>query len=100
QRMRDVLERPVLPLLAGHRDEQPLRSVDDLDVRHDEALIEDDGYERLELFVIDRHDLDVCDLHVVRSFPGQDLERVPSPAGATARAGRSRSLDKMGKAVP
>ena len=26
QRMRDVLERPVLPLLARHRDEQPLRA--------------------------------------------------------------------------
>src|SRR6187455_3476190 len=40
ERMGDVLERPVLPLLAGHRDEQPLRPVDDLYVRHHETLVE------------------------------------------------------------
>src|SRR6185503_10458332 len=41
ERVCDVLERPVLALLAGHGDEETLRPVDDLDVRHHEALIED-----------------------------------------------------------
>src|SRR5688572_20209271 len=70
QRMCDVLERPVLPLLARHGNEQPLRSVDDLDVGHHERLVKHDRYERLELLVLHRDDLDVCDLHDVRSSPG------------------------------
>ena len=69
QRVGDVLESAVLPLLARHRHEKPLRTMDDLDVRHDETLVEDDGNERLELLVVDRDDLDVRDLHGDRSSP-------------------------------
>src|SRR5688572_81250 len=67
QGMRDVPKRPVLALLAGHRDEQPAVPMDDLDVAHYEAVIEDDGDERFQLLLIHRKHSDVSDFHLLRS---------------------------------
>ena len=89
ERMGDVLERPVLPLLAGHRHEQALGAVDDLDVGHHEAVVEDDGHERLELLVVYRDDLDVGDLHVARSFSSVDGP-LSEPATGPRRPGTGR----------
>ena len=85
ERVRDVLERSVLALLARHRHEQALRTVDDLDVGHHEALIKHDRDEGLELLVVHRDDLDVRDLHVVRSFPGPNRERALPTAASEPR---------------
>src|SRR5262245_22141296 len=63
QRMSDVAKRPVLPLLARHGDEQPVSTLDDLDVAHHETLIEDDGDERLELLLLNGEDPDLRDIH-------------------------------------
>src|SRR5688572_22326760 len=82
ERMRDVLEGAVLALLARHRHEQALGTVDDLDVRDDEALIKHDRYEGLQLLVVHRDDLDVRDFHDGRSFPGPSRELSP-PIRAT-----------------
>src|SRR6185295_8686394 len=57
------LELAVLLLPAGHADEQPLAALDDLDVVDHEAMVEDDRYEGFELLLLDRKDLDLCDLH-------------------------------------
>ena len=54
QRMGDVAKRPVLPLLARHRDEQAVRALDDLDVADDETVVEDDRDEGLELVLVER----------------------------------------------
>src|SRR6185295_16982023 len=64
ERMRDVAEGPVLPLLARHRDEQPGLSADDLDVADHEAVVDDDGDERLELLLIEGEHPDVGDPHL------------------------------------
>jgi lysophospholipase L1-like esterase len=63
QRMRDVPERSVLALLARHRNEKPVGPLNDLDVANHEAVVEDDGNERLELFFFDREDPDLRDIH-------------------------------------
>src|SRR5207344_2143992 len=69
QGMSDVLERSVLALLARHRNEEALGSVDDLDVGHDEVAVEYDRDEGLELLIVHRNDLHVRDLHDVGSLP-------------------------------
>src|SRR5882672_5942336 len=66
QRMGDVAERAVLPLLARHRNEQPVGAANDLDVADDKAVIDDDGNEGLELLLVDRKHPDVGDLHAQR----------------------------------
>src|SRR5436189_83609 len=63
QRVGDVPERPVLPLLARHRDEQTVGSLDDLDVADHEAVVEDHRDERFELLFLDGEDSDVRDVH-------------------------------------
>ena len=75
---------PSLRFLRRHRDEQPLGSVDDLDVGHDEPLVEDDRDERLELLVVHRDDLDVRDLHGARSSPRPTAPRQRDSPGAHA----------------
>src|SRR5512133_1710388 len=65
ERVGDVLEGPVLSALCGHRDEQPGISVDDLEVPDHEAAVERDRDVGLELFLADREDADLGDLHGV-----------------------------------
>src|SRR5262245_45022326 len=63
ERMSDVAERPVLAPLARHGDEQSARALDDLDVAHHEAVVEDHGHERLELLFLDGKDSHLGDFH-------------------------------------
>ena len=101
ERMGDVLESPVLPLLAGHGDEEALRPVDDLDVRHDEAVVEDDRHESLQLLIVYRDDLDVGDLHGVGSSRTSGCVSANSgkPPGSPILIERQRSDDANGHSV-
>src|SRR5215216_3349262 len=94
QRVGDVLELAVLLLPAGHADEQPVPPLDDLDVVDHETLVKHDRDECLELFLLNRKDLDLCDLHF-RVLSGSSLvipRRVPRrrPVHSEAAAGFSQ----------
>src|SRR6185436_16496872 len=67
QRVGDVTEGAVLPLLARHRDEQSARAADDPDVADHEAVVDDDRDERLQLLLIDGEHPDFGDLHPATS---------------------------------
>src|SRR5262245_3515747 len=79
QGMRDVPERPVLPLLAGHRDEKAVDSVDDFDIAHHEAVVDDDGDKRLQFVFVDREDADIGDLHARRLILPPSITLLPPP---------------------
>ena len=50
--MRDVLVRPVGQLARGHAEDQALAALDELHVANDEAVVESDGDESLQLIVL------------------------------------------------
>src|SRR2546426_3623586 len=85
QGMGDVPERAVLPFLAGHRDEQAVVPVDNLDVADHEAVVNDDGNESLQFFFVDRKDPDLGDFHG-RRLPSilRFFSRTPRVSGAPA----------------
>src|SRR4029079_15249813 len=74
QGMGHVLELAVLLLAAGHADEQPVPALDGLDVVDHETMIEDDRPERLELLLLNRENLDLCDLHCALSPSAPNLQ--------------------------
>ncbi len=80
--MRHILELAVLLLAARHADEEAVPALDDLDVVDHEALVEDDRHERFELLLLNRKDLDLCDLHFA------SLSVIPGQPSACARERR------------
>ena len=61
--MCDVLERPVLATLGGHRHEQSGIAVDHFQIAHDEACVESDGDVGLQPLLVHREDANLGDFH-------------------------------------
>src|SRR5581483_2742032 len=78
QRMRDVLESPVLAALRRHRHEQPGVAVDHLQVADHEAVVEGDRDVGLEPLLTHRKDPHLGDVH--EATP-QDARQRGTPEG-------------------
>src|SRR4051794_5663532 len=97
--MRNVLEFAVLLAFGGHRNEEPVRPLDHLEVRYQETIVEDDRDVRLQLLLGDGKDLDLRDVHGTPSV-GRVLSRYSARDrlrhGMTLASGcRRRSVSRV-----